>query len=292
MASTADGVLLECVSTIIGRKLRNLAQVVEDEVFLLLMSKLKAELSSQEKFDTASTVLQNSIKEYFLRDDLVDFEKASRGDSLEVSKLLLLLLYMSFIADKNMRTLLSSALNHTLQLKLKHLFECIQKRGSGLSPKYLSIVASENLDRLASSSSSSGQEGRSWGGSSSSSVLYTSSPKAASRQSPLRELVQSPNFVVQRKLESRMKDVKRLNQELTDLETEKQDWLVQQQIYHKRQAKLGRLSQCINYACFNQGKVLKKMVVVFLVVMLRIEKYLLHVSISSQFTSLCSVGGF
>lgn len=56
--------------------------------------------------------------DHFMSEELIDFSKASSGDKKELNKLLLLLLYMAFITDKDIRAALSSSLDHQLQLKV------------------------------------------------------------------------------------------------------------------------------------------------------------------------------
>ncbi|XP_047741591.1 rootletin [Hyalella azteca] len=232
MAESAEHILLQCLSILTGRTVDRTTQLIDDAVFTLVVSKLKLQIDGGQSLKAAAPALKNLIKEHFL-DDLIDFDEAASGNSNELVKLLLLLLYVAFITDRDVMLLLSDALPCHLQLKVKYLFECVQKRGSGLSKKYLSVLAAETL----AGKSSAGQEVR-W--SLGSPRVYSSSPKASSLQSPLKELVQSPDFVVQRKLEQRVREVKRLSKELNVLENEKQDWLLEQEISKKKTAQLVR----------------------------------------------------
>ncbi|XP_047736587.1 uncharacterized protein LOC125177926 [Hyalella azteca] len=67
-------------------------------------------------------------------------------------------------------------------------------------------------------------------------ALGSRTPKAP-LQSPLKLLVQSPDFRLKRQLAIQEQDLKRLYQEVTDLMVEKQEWQAQRGIYERKTAR-------------------------------------------------------
>nr|XP_045616061.1 putative leucine-rich repeat-containing protein DDB_G0290503 isoform X3 [Procambarus clarkii] len=197
-----------------------------------------------QKSDIISLIpgLDAIIKDHFAGPKLICFEDVASGCQVELTKLLLLLLYITMITEDKLRnTLVRSPLMDTsTQIKLKYLIESIQKRGPGLSTKFLKILCTEKLEAKLQArcqtpigpASACSPPNR-----------YSNSPKMMP-VSPLRDLVQSPPFRMEKVLNDKKKELRHLLHKVNVMENEKQDLAVNLEASNRKNEKLrGELSK-------------------------------------------------
>merc|ERR1712106_1227378 len=97
----------------------------------------------------------------------------------------------------------------------RYLFESVQKRGSGLSARFLQILVTENLE-------GKGQLNNSYVAGFGSPILLNS-PNGVVSSASLRDFVQSPPFRMQKLLNANNNDLKNLRDTNYNLESDKQD---------------------------------------------------------------------
>ncbi|XP_050701937.1 LOW QUALITY PROTEIN: centrosome-associated protein CEP250-like [Eriocheir sinensis] len=221
-ASTSD-VLLRCLNVLqlTQDQCPSLQHLADGRVYSRLVSILKNEQIVNQNLASLTPTLEALLQEHFAATNLVVFEEAVGGNREELTKLTLLLLYIALFTDAKLRGRLvnTSALDQATQARFKYLLEAVQKRGASLSSRFLHILCTEEVGARSPSWAPSQVNGAEL----SSPRVYTTSPKSSIIASPLRELVQSPHFRLQELLNSRKREVKRLQQQLTALESDKQE---------------------------------------------------------------------
>ncbi|XP_042859138.1 nuclear mitotic apparatus protein 1-like [Penaeus japonicus] len=235
---TAEQVTLRCVNALelLPETIPSITQLADGKFFARLINILKN--PDVQNCDLVSNIptLETILKEHFAGPDLVNFEDVAGGNHMELTKLTLLLMYIMIFMDAKLRSKLISSpvMDQSTQIKFKYLIESIQRRGSGMSAKFLNILCTERLDgKVSARCQTPVSNSAPWG----SPNIYSSSPKAAPT-SPLRDLVQSPPFRMQKLLNGKTKEVKQLQQQIHSLENEKQESEVNIVLLHKKIAKL------------------------------------------------------
>nr|XP_053632844.1 GRIP and coiled-coil domain-containing protein 2-like isoform X2 [Cherax quadricarinatus] len=233
---TAEQVVLKCVNALelLPEDTPTIRHLVDGLVFSHLLAVLKNEDRRNSDLLVLMPQLDVIIKEHFAGPKLICFEDVAAGSQVELTKLTLLLLYITMITDAKLRKKLvnSPLMDQATQVKLKYLIESIQKRGSGMSTKFLDILCSEKLEGklLVQCQTPVGAV------SCASPNVYTNSPRTSS--SPLRELIQSPPFRIQKLLNAKTREVKKLQQEIHRMENEREEMDVTLQTSHKKINKL------------------------------------------------------
>ncbi|XP_068214874.1 uncharacterized protein [Palaemon carinicauda] len=239
---TAKEVILKCVNALglLPEETPNVKQLCDGKFYSRMIIYLKNEDIKSEDTEKIVAVLDSLLKEYFAGPKLVCFEAVVSGDELEIVKLTLLLLYITMVtcAKLNNKLIQSPLMDSQIQLKLKYLIECIQKRGSGMSSKFLNILCQEKIDSKATASCQTPVNSSApWG----SPNVYSNSPKT-SVTSPLRELVQSPSIRMQKLINAKVREVKVLHQEIHARENEKQEMEMK---YESSQKKISKLTDML-----------------------------------------------
>ncbi|XP_066956048.1 putative leucine-rich repeat-containing protein DDB_G0290503 isoform X2 [Macrobrachium rosenbergii] len=220
---TAKDVILKCVNALelLPEETPTVKQLSDGKFFSRMMIYLKNEDINSEDTETIVAALNSLLKEHFAGPKLVCFEAVVSGDEQELVKVTLLLLYITMVtsAKLNSKLIHSPLMDSHTQLKLKYLIESIQKRGSGMSSKFLDILCQEKIDaKTTGNCQTPVTTNAPWG----SPTVYSSSPKT-SVTSPLRELVQSPTIRMQKLINAKVREVKDLQQEIHARENEKQE---------------------------------------------------------------------
>ncbi|KAG7158941.1 Nuclear mitotic apparatus protein 1-like [Homarus americanus] len=231
-----ENIILKCVNALelLPEQTPAIKHLVDGRVYGRLLTILKNE--DVKKSDLVGLIpdLQAIIKDHFAGPNLIIFEDVASGNQTEVTKLTLLLLYIMMVTESKLRSrLLSSPLmDQSTQIKVKYLIESIQKRGSGMSTKFLNILCTEKLGYkgISTQCQTPIYTNAPWG----SPKVYYSSPKA----SPLRDLVYSPPFRMQKLLNTKTREVKQLQQQIHNMENDKQEIEVSLENSHKKISKL------------------------------------------------------
>ncbi|XP_064108562.1 golgin subfamily A member 4-like isoform X2 [Macrobrachium nipponense] len=235
---TAKDVILKCVNALelLPEETPTVKQLSDGKFFSRMMIYLKNEDIKSEDTETIVAALNSLLKKYFAGPKLVCFEAVVSGDEQELVKLTLLLLYITMVtsAKLNNKLIHSPIMDLHTQLKLKYLIDSIQKRGSGMSSKFLDILCQEKIDAKATGSCQTPVTTNApWG----SPTIYSNSPKT-SVTSPLRELVQSPTIRMQKLINAKVREVKDLQQEIHARENEKQEIEMKLESSQKKVSKL------------------------------------------------------
>ncbi|KAG0729737.1 hypothetical protein GWK47_029746 [Chionoecetes opilio] len=209
MEDAAESVVLKCINALelVGESCPSIQHLADGKLYCCLLSILSDETICDEDLATLTPRLEALFKEH-LAGELIEFGKAVSGDCVELTKVTLLLLHIALFTEAKVRSRLVDApsLDQATQARFKYLLEAVQKRGSAVSSRFLHILCTENLDLRSVL-----QQTPVMGGAASPCV-YTTSPKS-SATSPLRVLVQSPQFRLQEILNGKKFEVKRLQQQ-------------------------------------------------------------------------------
>ncbi|KAK8404754.1 hypothetical protein O3P69_007773 [Scylla paramamosain] len=234
---SAENVLLKCVNALelVPESCCSIKHLADGKIYCCLISFLNKENIVGEDLAALTPRLESLFRDHFSGDPII-FREAVAGNCLELTKLTLLLLYITLFTEAKLRSRLvnSASLDQATQAKFKYLLEAVQKRGSAVNSRFLHILCTEKLDIRSifqcQSAVNHGGEG--------SPRVYTTSPKS-STTSPLRELVQSPQFRLQENLSVKNMEIKRLQQQVMALEGEKQEISLTVEAANHKITKLG-----------------------------------------------------
>ncbi|KAK3853386.1 hypothetical protein Pcinc_040073 [Petrolisthes cinctipes] len=149
MDNTAEIVILKCVNALelVMEECPSLKHFTDGCILSPLLSCLKND-TYKDDFVTLIPRLESLLRKHFAGPNLIDFESAVVGSTQELTKLCLLLLHIIVITESTLRARLvnSPILDYSTQAKVKYLLEAVQKRGAGLSSRFLNILCTEKLD--------------------------------------------------------------------------------------------------------------------------------------------------
>ncbi|KAK7074709.1 hypothetical protein SK128_019415 [Halocaridina rubra] len=236
---TASDIVLTCINALelLPENTSAIKHLSDGRVYSCIVKHLTNADIRCDDTDKLFTALDSLLKEHFAGPKLVKFEDVASGRESELVKLTLLLLYILFLTCTKLNTKLiqSPLMTESTQLKVKYLIESIQKRGSGMSEKFLSILCQDKIGTKNTVRCHTPVACASWG----SPLAFSNSPKTSSAHSPLRELALSPLFRLQKLLNGKSQEMKHLQQQIHSIDYEKQELVTS---YESSQNKIFKLS--------------------------------------------------
>ncbi|KAB7505552.1 hypothetical protein Anas_00300 [Armadillidium nasatum] len=147
MASDTVSLITKCANNLLSTKGCLLSELGTASNLSKLIGKLTNKNVSEEEEIVCKEIL-NFIKDYYLTDEIINIKEVLSFNEREIAKLYLISLNIGLMNSEHLQKnfLVSMNLSTPEEMKLKYLFENLQKKGQGLCKTYLDILLEESSD--------------------------------------------------------------------------------------------------------------------------------------------------